>query len=114
MLAIDARRLLLLCFTAVAWIISIPWAIDVWQNGQIPYEPLIGFFLGLASLIELLTGLVTKRLNLGGADKVEDPASLDLSDQTVHGPQTNIAGDVQGPVLSGAVQWPCGAGRRSR
>jgi hypothetical protein len=49
MLAIDARRLVLLCITAAAWIISIPWAADARHAGQIPYEPLVVFFAGLAS-----------------------------------------------------------------
>jgi len=65
--AIDARRLALLCITALAWIISIYWVLNVWQSDQIRYEPLIVFFLGLASLIELFTGIVQKHFNPGDA-----------------------------------------------
>ena len=35
---------------------------------------------------------------------------LDQRGQTVHGPQTNVAGDVHGPVLSGAFQGAVAAG----
>jgi hypothetical protein len=37
-------------------------------------------------------------------------ATLDQRGQTVHGPQTNIAGDVQGPVLSGQFGGPVAVG----
>jgi hypothetical protein len=36
--------------------------------------------------------------------------AFDQRGQTVHGPQTNIAGDVQGPVFSGTFQGPVAAG----
>jgi len=35
---------------------------------------------------------------------------LDQRGQTVHGPQTNVVGDVHGPVLSGAFQAPVAVG----
>ena len=99
--AIDARRLALLCITAFAWIISIPWVLNVWQSGQIPYEPLIVFFLGLASLIELFTGIVQKHFNPGDAVKGEDSPRFDQSKQAVHGSQMNISGTFSGPVSVG-------------
>ncbi len=36
--------------------------------------------------------------------------ALDQRGQTVHGPQTNVAGDVHGPVFSGAFQGPVAVG----
>lgn len=44
---------------------------------------------------------------LGGSPRLEAQlAAFDQRGQVVHGPQTNIAGDVHGPILSGTFQGP--------
>jgi len=40
----------------------------------------------------------------------DKPTGVDQRGQEVHGPQTNVAGDVSGPVLSGAFQGPVATG----
>jgi len=56
-----------------------------------------------------------KGLPFSGEPKIEpEPGAwttvFDQRKQTVHGPQTNIAGDVHGPLLSGAPQGPAVVG----
>jgi hypothetical protein len=45
------RRWILRSITAITWLISIPWGIQIWKGGEIPYEPVITFFTGLGALI---------------------------------------------------------------
>jgi hypothetical protein len=40
----------------------------------------------------------------------EHPTKVEQKEQVVNGPQTNIAGDVHGPVLSGEFDGPVAAG----
>lgn len=49
--------------------------------------------------------------HLGGSPRLEAQlVAFDQRGQVVHGPQTNIAGDVQGPVLSGEFGGPVTVG----
>jgi tetratricopeptide (TPR) repeat protein len=49
-------RSISLGFTAICWMISIPWAIYDWHNGQVPFEAISGFLLGLAALMGYFYG----------------------------------------------------------
>ena len=49
-------RSISLGFTAICWMISIPWAIYDWHNGQVPFEAISGSLLGLAALMGYFYG----------------------------------------------------------
>lgn len=49
--AITSWRWILRVLATIAWLISIPWAINTWKGSEIPYEAIIAFFTGLGALI---------------------------------------------------------------
>ena len=50
------RRSISLGVTIISWVISIPWMVYDWQNGQIPFEASIGFLVGFITLIDYFYG----------------------------------------------------------